>query len=265
MYYVQGLEKNQHSKPSSLFWYTQTMSNAQEFLQLFNKLEQYLDELNNSTEHFGFRRLIDALSKTNEVVSTYKLDLIEFLELRNAIVHKSTGEPIAEPEPEVVVELTKILEELKHPQTALDIAASPVFVCQTSDRVVKVIETMIDHFYTAIPVYKDKEFMGIFTDRSVIHWLTTQPHHGPINLIDRTLAEFQPFFHDQDDRYHSYRFIAKDTTSTKIREAFTAFLSEKKRLGALLITQTGTPTEPIIGIITAWDLSKFKQARSRTV
>ena len=39
----------------------------------------------------------------------------------------------------------------------------------------------------------------------------------------------------------------------------TAFIKEKKRLGAIFLTQTGQKNEKIHGIITAWDLPKISQ------
>jgi hypothetical protein len=201
------------------------VSQAQIFLNLFNQLEQHLDGLNDSTEHYGFRRLVDSLSKTNEIIGAYKYDLIEFLELRNAIVHKSTGAPIAEPDPQIVLQLEKILNELQHPLTAIDIAAEPVFTCQTTTKIVDVLETMTSKFYTSVPVYDNKKFVGVFSDRSIVEWLTTQARQGTISLADKTLAMIQPFLHDKDDKYHSYRFVAKSTSAHEVRESFTSFIS----------------------------------------
>ena len=118
------------------------MSNSQTFLTLFNQIEQFLTQLNNATEHYGFRRLVENLSKTNGLVENYKLDLVDYLELRNAIVHKSSGEPIAEPHPEVIEKMQQIYQMLTHPPRATSIAAFPVYTCTTKTPISEAIKKM---------------------------------------------------------------------------------------------------------------------------
>ena len=148
------------------------MSNAQTFLTLFNKIEHFLDQLNQSTEHYGFRRLVDNLSKDNDLVANYKLELVDYLELRNAIVHKSTGKPIAEPYPEVIKKMEQIYDALSNPPKAMKIATKPVYFCTTKTPIVEIIKEMNSNFYTSIPVYHQDQFIGVFSDNSLTRcWL----------------------------------------------------------------------------------------------
>lgn len=234
------------------------MSNAETFLNLFNKIEQFLDKVNQSTEHYGFRRLVENLSKSNALVEKYRMELIDYLEIRNAIVHKSTGKPIVEPNNEVLEKMQQIYQELSHPPQAKSIAASPVFTCTTKTPLLDVIKKMNSNFYTSIPVYHDEQFVGVFSDHSITKWLAHES--GVIDLSEMYISQLQDFFDKPDSKFNSYQFMSTQTDVFSVRQAFIAFTEDKKRLGAIFITKTGNKNEKIQGIITAWDLPKISRS-----
>lgn len=233
------------------------MSNAQTFLDLFNQLEQHLDKISQSIDHLGFRRLVENLSKTNQVIDNFKLQLIEYNELRNAIVHKSTGEAIAEPHPEVIGEMQHIYQVLTNPPQAISIAATPVYTCTTQTSVLEVIKAMSTNFYTSIPVYHDQSLVGVFSDNSITKWLADDNEAGDLGQL--LIGQLQNYFDQPDSKFNSYQFLPLATNVFTVRRAFTRFTQEKKRLGAIFLTSNGLNTEDIVGIITAWDLPKIKQ------
>ena len=233
------------------------MSNAQTFLTLFNKIEHFLDQLNQSTEHYGFRRLIDNLSKHNDLVDTYKMELVDYLELRNALVHKSTGKPIAEPSDEVVKKIKDIYDVLSNPPRAINIAAKPVYTCTTKTPILDVIKEMNRNFYTSIPVYNQDLFVGVFSDNSLTRWLANV--NKQIDLKEIRVSQIQDYFDKEDNKFNSYRFMDIKTDVFTVRQAFTSFTEEKMRLGAIFLTENGRKDEKIQGIITAWDLPKISR------
>ena len=233
------------------------MSNAQTFLTLFNKIEQFLDKLNNSTDHHGFRRLVDNLSKHNDLVANYKLELVDYLELRNAIVHKSTGKPIAEPNIEVIAKMQRIYDALSNPPRAMDIATKPVYSCTTKTPIVEIIKEMNSNFYTSIPVYHQDQFIGVFSDNSLTRWLAHI--NKPLDLKDILVSQAQDYIEQADNKFNSYKFMDIKTDVFTVRQAFVAFTKEKMRLGAIFLTQTGNKNEKIQGIISPWDLPKIKR------
>jgi CBS domain-containing protein len=233
------------------------MSNAETFLVLFNKIEQFLDQLNQSTEHYGFRRLVDNLSKRNDLVASFKLELVDYLELRNAIVHKSTGEPIAEPHPDVIKKMQQIYDALSNPPRAIKIAAKPVYSCTTKTPILEIIKEMNRNFYTSIPVYHQDQFVGVFSDNSLTRWLAHI--NKPLDLKDILVSQAQEYFDKTDNKFNSYRFMDIETDVFTVKQAFTSFTKEKMRLGAIFLTQTGQKNEKIQGIITAWDLPKISK------
>jgi len=232
-------------------------SPAREFLAIFNKIEHELQELYGSTKYIGFKRMVERLSKEHGLIAEYAIDLIEYLQLRNAIVHKTTGEPIAEPHAEVITAIRELHTRLTNPPTALELAAKPVYSCQTSDRLMDVIPQMKQHFYSMVPVYHDKHFVGVLSDHSLVLWMGSLQKGENVDLNTQTVGGLQEYFGHQDDKYSGYRFITPETDIFTVRDFFLSFISEKKRLGAVFITKTGSEQSEITGIITAWDMSKI--------
>lgn len=231
------------------------MSNAETFLTLFNKIEHFLDQLNQSTEHYGFRRLVDNLSKHNDLVANYKLELVDYLELRNAIVHKSTGKPIAEPHLELIEEMQRIYNALSNPARAIEISSQPVYSCTTKTPILEVIKEMNRNFYTSIPVYHQDLFIGVFSDNSLTRWLAHI--NKPLKLQDILVSQVQDYIDKEDNKFNSYKFMDLETDVFTVRQAFVSFTEEKMRLGAIFLTQNGRKNEKIRGIITPWDLPKI--------
>jgi len=232
-------------------------SNAKKFLETFNKIEHVLHDLYGSTRYVGFKRMVETLSKEDSLIAQYAIDLIEYLQLRNAIVHKSTGESIAEPHDDVIVGITRLYEQLSHPPTAADLASTPVDICQTTDALEKVVIRMRQHFFSMVPVYHDNRFVGVLSDHSLVSWLGQLSPGKNFNLQDYTVASLQEYFGHEDDKHTGFRFISPQTDIYTVRDFFLSFTSEKKRLGAVFLTKSGTSMGEIEGIITAWDMWKI--------
>lgn len=238
---------------------TKKLSNADQFLTAFNQIERYLRSEFDVTEHLGFKRLVDRLSHENALVALYKQDLIEFVELRNAIVHKSTGLPIAEPSDEALVAITELEKKLTNPPMALDIASKPVYTATVQDTIAEVVRTMHTEHYIYVPIYNDRQFVGIFSENSLIKWLAATATETGFVIKEQLLSELQDFFDGQEDKHNAYLFVAKNVDAFTVREYFTSYLSERKRLNAVFVTSHGSPQEEILGIVTAWDIHKLSQ------
>lgn len=73
-------------------------------MQAFRSIEGYLRKINEDYRVDGFARSLRDASKSDKTLRNYLDILLEYAELRNAIVHTLTsdGKPIAEPHKEVV-------------------------------------------------------------------------------------------------------------------------------------------------------------------
>jgi predicted transcriptional regulator len=233
------------------------MTKVETFLTTFNLLEKHLRSIHGATKHTGFKRLVDKLSKSNSLVALYQQDLIEFVELRNAVVHRSTGQPIADPHQEAVDRIQQLYQHLVNPPTAADIANQPVFTCQIEMPIATLVRSMQENSYVYVPVYQGKIFVGVFSENTLTKWLASVASGEEFLIKSKTVGELSDFFDQENDKFNSYRFVSEQTDAFSVREDFVSFLSQKKRLGAVFLTQNGNPTEKITGIITAWDIPKL--------
>lgn len=234
-------------------------SNADLFLTAFNQIERHLRSAFNATGHIGFKRLVDALGQRNSLVALYKQDLIEFLELRNAIVHHSTGMPIAQPSDEAVARIQELELKLTNPPLALEIASKPVFTCTTDDDIVEIVRVMNEKHFALIPVYDKGQFAGVFSESSLTKWLAHIATVEGFVIKEQRIGELADFFDHSDNKHNAFRFVAKETNAYAVRDDFIEYMADHKRLSAVFVTEHGYPTEPIVGIITAWDIHKLSR------
>ena len=80
-------------------------ANAVRFIAAYNRLDQGLREIYSIKRTLTYSDMIRKVANVNTVVSKFEEDLIDYGRLRNAIVHKSSDEIIAEPNIDVVEKL----------------------------------------------------------------------------------------------------------------------------------------------------------------
>lgn len=234
------------------------MSNAEKFLSIFNQIEKYLASLAGVERYESFMSLIRLLDN-NKIISRYKNDLREYAELRNAIVHQTTDEPIAEPYDKTVESLQRIYLILKKPPVAYDIASKPVFSCGTEDLIVNVVKEMTQKVYTHIPVLEGGKFIGVFSESTITRWLGKSAERDGFILEATRIGELKEYFDRPEDIFCCYKFVARNTDIFSVKDDFLVLVNKKWRLGAVFVTQNGRKDEKIIGIITSWDLPKIDE------
>lgn len=233
------------------------VGNAQKFLGEYNKIEAYIK--NTPQYEQAGRRIIPAviaLSRVNRVASEYQNDIIQLIELRNALVHRTTDRPIAEPYDETVESVRKLADSLLSPRTANDIATKPVAVRSTDDGLADTLKFMAEKNITNIPVLDDNGFLlGILSEASVVKWIADASGEDGTLSTAVKIAEVERFLDTPDDVGDCvYRFTGLMTDEYTVRDMFSSAMEMGKRLSAVFVTSTGKKTGEIRGIITAWDL-----------
>ena len=94
--------------------------NATRFLSAYNRLDQGLREIYSIKKNLNFADMIRKVAGVNTVVLKFEDELISYGRLRNAIVHKSGDELIAEPNLEVVEKLEKIARIINTPPRVIE-------------------------------------------------------------------------------------------------------------------------------------------------
>lgn len=230
------------------------MLNSDRFLHAFNSIERYLRELTNQGKETRFYVLVNLAGNSNFAVRRFRNDLKEFADLRNAIVHERTDNHVlAEPNDQAVNEIERITSLLLNPPKVIPQFQSKVYTLLLNDSIAKAAETMFAKSYSQIPIYDTTVFVGLLTANTIVRWLGACVTEEIFSLTETSIANVLTYTEDKDN----FSFLDRDTTMFEALERFQLYERKGKRLEAILITQTGKPSETLLGIITIWNLPKI--------
>lgn len=228
------------------------LKNSERFIIAFNKIEAFFDKEINEKKHLSFYRSVQLLKRSNAIVGRYQDDLIEYAELRNAIIHERTKThyAIAEPHDGVVESIEKIVKELTAPELVVPTFTKKMCQINGQDKLSAVLQVIGETDFSQFPVYHNNKFIGLLTDKGITHWLAKHVKEKPSQLFDTAVSDIIK----DDDRAHNYTFINQSMSIYQAEQFFLEQIKETKRLDALLITKSGKPEETLLGMITTKDL-----------
>ncbi len=232
--------------------------NSDRFLQAFNRIEQHLRREVQEDKFVSFGRLVRESERRDRIVQRYAVDLHEFADLRNAIVHKTTDDHvIAEPNDRTVQHIETIAAALNEPPLVSPFIRDVVTVADTS-AIGEAVSLLKGRNYSQLPVTKQGAFYALLTTHTVAYWLGAAD--DKLDLSKISVAEV--LAHAEADETHV--FIGRNATQFEVLEAFERPLRGGKVLSALLITHSGKTHEKIVGIVTAADLPVVLRALELT-
>ncbi|MEN2466103.1 CBS domain-containing protein [Ornithinibacillus sp. FSL M8-0202] len=222
--------------------------NSDRFITSFNRIDKALDSELDSHKGIGFSKAVRMLTKYNAVIRRYKDDLLEFAELRNAIVHNRVDavQVIAEPHDSIVEQIERIEAEITKPKLVIPQFKKEVHTFDKEDSLSSLLQAVKEKGYSKFPIYDGANFIGLVTENGITKWLA-ENNETPITEV--AIEQIMPY---QKDNNHE--FIAKHATIYEAIELFKDNMEKGNRVDALLITENGERSEKLIGIITAWDM-----------
>lgn len=227
--------------------------NSRRFLNAFIEIEGALKTISKNTRNRPFYQLITDAAKYDPFVRDISVELREYGDLRNAIVHERINDaPIAEPHLEVVERLEMIRELLQSPPRVVPLFIKEVVTCGHDESLGKVAKRMLEHAFSKIPVYQGEEFLGLLTAEAITYWLADRISDQGF-LVEENVSVVL----DYVDKPDNYRLVTQDCTLFEIIQLFDEFNHLGTRLQAVLISDDGTESGQLLGIITAFDLPKI--------
>ena len=224
-----------------------TKTNSQRFLDAYNNIDHALKARYNLNRAMGFSDLIRKSVVNNYVVRKYEDDLIDYGRLRNAIVHNSNENyVIAEPHDIVVENIEHIEKLITTPPRVLDtVGQRDVMITYAGKSMREVIKLMASSNYSNIPVYRDKNLLGIANGQKIID------SFGQFLIAGGKAEVFLDHVQIEDmlsSLNNSIYYVVKKADCT-IEDALNEFNNNHKLL-AILFTKNGSPTELPVGIMT---------------
>ena len=235
--------------------------NSRKFLDIYDELNELMEEELKVDHGFGHVKMIKELAHNRRITSREKDDLIFFATaLRNTMIHNTYKEctgPIIEPNDYIVSRYNCIMNKIKNPPIALDIAIKDIYSVTMESVALDVMKKMNKNTFTHVPVYKNERILGVFSENSIFSYMVE--NEGVLIDGDVKIKVFENFIPLEKHESEFFKFVPKDKLVIDIEEMFQTELVNRKRLSVVFITESGKPTEKILGLITAWDVAGYKE------
>lgn len=227
------------------------MTNSDAFLDSFSAIEKHLRSRTRSDRFTSFIDLVNKASNSMPEVKTYRDDLRQYAELRNAIVHERAGYVIAEPNERAVQHIRRIESQILTPPTVSHLLKKHVQSLEESRPIGEAVSLMHKLSFSQIPITRSGNFLALLTTNTITRWLGTQVA-DEIFSMETKVAEVLQYREDPENHI----FLSKGSALVQVLEHFDDFERRGKRLEAVLITETGKKSEKLLGILTVYDLPK---------
>jgi predicted transcriptional regulator len=222
-------------------------SNGERFEEAYNKIDALLRRKINTDRGISFCQVVATASSGDATVRFYKVDLLEYADLRNAIVHERGHAPflIADPRNDAVRRIEEIWQRLSKPMTLRSIRRAEIRLFSVENALPEALAYMRKNDFSQIIIKSATKFVILSTE-GIAHWLERKATEDIISLVETKLSQVLDF----EPKDTCFYLSARDTID-EAREKLTRAVD--KRVVSALITETGRPSEKPINIITPWD------------
>lgn len=228
------------------------MTNAEKFIEIYNKVDKLLKDIDKE-EYQSFTSKVR--SSKNPLIKAFREKLIDYAELRNAIVHnpKVGGQFIAEPLDVIVNDFEGILKKLQNPKKVIPLFQFDVIGVKPDDKLDGMLKIMKEKSFSQFPIFDEHgNIIEVINTNTISRWLGR-------NIIDNEIIVENPKVRGliTDIEFpKNFRFISRNTD---IYTAYRLFINqieqEKRNLDALFITSSGRNGEKLLGLITIEDIA----------
>jgi len=229
------------------------------FLALFNSVDKYFDKVLSQDKFLPFnekvKRIIEWKYYISWFVKLHQYQLRYFGELRNFITHgiKIENRSMVIPSEHAIAKMKQLKQWILRPPFCGEVFRKKVYSCNINDLLLNILPLMKDNYYTHVPVYDNfNRFVGVLTSESVLFWLAENfdDRCKKICMNEVKISNVPIKFNSSD-----YMFVSKNTNIYEVDRIFSERKFQKKKLGAIFITENGKPNEEIIWVITSSDIA----------
>ena len=228
------------------------MNKTEEFLDLYKQLEEA------AIERYGYPedgRAVMNLERRPEF-KRIKSELGYCREVRNLLQHKPkvAGSFAVLPSDSMLALLRQTVDKVANPPLAMDIAVpiASVFCKAMEDPVKPAMAEMQRRVFTHIPILDRGVVVGVFSENTVLACLLD----GAVVLDENTrFSDLKAYLPMDRHRAETFRFVRQNTSAVQVGDLFERAVARQERVGLVFITRSGRSDEPLLGIISAWDIA----------
>ena len=150
--------------------------------------------------------------------------------------------------------LKKIVQKVEHPRMAVDfgVPEKNIYKSTLSSPLMKILKVMKERGFSHVPVVENGKLCGVISPYTILEFITEQ---GMQIITEETkvraMKDYLPIAKHKNEYY---TFMSKKATFTDADEAFEKRDSKGRRLVVIFITETGSPDEPLLAMLTPWSV-----------
>ncbi len=233
------------------------MSRASEFIRLYNEVDAYLRRRTGADDRRSFSHVVQSAARTDRAVRHVRDLLIDYGQLRNAIIHSDEypEKIIAEPNEETVQEFSRIARLVMSPPRLIPEFQRAVRCFTPEDPVISALACMRAHSYSQV-VVQAGDGLRVFTVEGIAGWLGQQIEENGMRVEDEPLSEAVAC-----EPPGSFVVMGRDDTIFDAQAAFAEHPAPGwARLAVIIVTSNGNRSGMPLGLVTPWDLMSAVRA-----
>lgn len=223
--------------------------NGRRFIAAYNRLDQGLRDIYSIKRNLTFSDMIRKVATVNTVVAKFEEDLIDYGRLRNAIVHRSSDEIIAEPNTAIVEKLEKIARIINTPPKVVDsLRLRPVFSVTGDTTLKDVIVAMGKSGYSVVPVYISDTLVGVINRKMIVDSLERIISSGADldEMVSQPVSKCIDIFNETNH----YEVAPMTLTIENLLYMF----AQNRKLSSIILTENGNYNEPPKAVVVSADI-----------
>ena len=228
------------------------MSNAEIYIETFKQLEETVRSVYQLRE-------TDSISWYLRGKKEFQQDAEEIKycqEVRNLLQHrrKLEGDYPVQPSNEMIRFLKELIERVRKRPKCLDICISfsGLYWKDEKGLVRKALEDMRSRGFTQVPILEKRRVVGVFDRTSLFDYLADRKGEGLRE--DLTFGEMREYLALDKRRTEIFTFHPKNLYVDELQDVFEEQYRKGRRISSAFLTENGKQSEPLIGMITPWDI-----------
>ena len=164
------------------------------------------------------------------------------------------GHPLVTVNEGVIPFLDDVITRIKKSPTTANILIprNDVFSASLSDMVYCVVDKMLEKIFSHVPVLDtDDRVVGVFSESTMLEMTKA----GIRDDGNTTLGDISQFLPCDKHTAEVFRFVPKNDPIAHLRDLCAKALEKHERIGMFFVTENGKADEPLLGILTVWDIA----------
>ena len=175
---------------------------------------------------------------------------------RNVLTHNTmlNGSPLVTLNEGVMPFLDDVIARIKKLPTAMNILIprEDVFSGTLNDGIHHVVGEMLANVFSHVPVLDvNDHVIGVFSESTMLEMSKA----GIADGANMTLGDIAKFLPCERHTAEVFRFVPKNDHIAHLRYLCAETLNNHERIGMFFVTENGKKDEPLLGILTVWDIA----------